>query len=256
MVCQASGRADVGIAGQGERTEGLRSCGVPRFVAGGVHTSGLALARRIVADDQLAEDVVRKAFVAYWRDPAAFDFARGSSDRWFLAMVHHKAVEAVRREECPRRRLGADGVVGVVRGAAVGAGAGHRGGLTQREIAVRAGFRWARGSAGRRPRWRPPGGRPDGGAAHRAGRAGGGGAGVLGELQQINPAAGGPGRAARGFVWAAACRDALALCAATGRELFLTGAGWPAQRTVVEVTESLVQAESARSVPADAVDAR
>ncbi|WP_104524609.1 putative bifunctional diguanylate cyclase/phosphodiesterase [Blastococcus atacamensis] len=74
------------------------------------------------------------------------------------------------------------------------------------------------------------------------------------------------------FVWAAACRDARTLCEATGRTLFLTvnasglelddpgfpdrvlavlaETGWPAERTVVEVTESLVEAETARSVEA------
>jgi len=126
----------------------------------------LALARRIVADEQLAEDVVQEAFVAYWRNPAAFDSARGSFDRWFLAMVHHKAVDAVRREECHRRRLDAlagaledapdrdvaDAVAGRVddaraRTALSALSAVQRealvlaywGGLTQREIAVRTG---------------------------------------------------------------------------------------------------------------------
>ena len=39
-----------------------------------------------------------------WRDPAAFDRARGSVASWLLAVVHHKAVDAVRREESQRRR--------------------------------------------------------------------------------------------------------------------------------------------------------
>lgn len=63
-----------------------------------------ALARRILADDGLAEDVVQDVFVSVWRDPAAFDRARGSVASWLLAMVHHKAVDAVRREESQRRR--------------------------------------------------------------------------------------------------------------------------------------------------------
>ena len=74
------------------------------------------------------------------------------------------------------------------------------------------------------------------------------------------------------FVWEAACRDARLLAEATGRSLFLTvnvsglelddadfadrvlatlaRTGWPAERTVVEVTESLVEADSTRSVRA------
>jgi len=63
-----------------------------------------ALARRILADDTLAEDVLQEVFLSVWRDPAAFDRARGSLSSWLLAVVHHKAVDAVRREESQRRR--------------------------------------------------------------------------------------------------------------------------------------------------------
>jgi RNA polymerase sigma-70 factor (ECF subfamily) len=73
----------------------------------GYASRALALARRIVVDGQLAEDVVQEAFVAYWRNPQAFDAARGSFGPWFLALVHHKAVDAVRREESQRRRFDA-----------------------------------------------------------------------------------------------------------------------------------------------------
>lgn len=65
-----------------------------------------ALARRILADDVLAEDVLQDVFLGVWKDPAAFDGARGSVSSWLLAMVHHKAVDAVRREESQRRRVG------------------------------------------------------------------------------------------------------------------------------------------------------
>jgi RNA polymerase sigma-70 factor (ECF subfamily) len=63
-----------------------------------------ALARRILADDVLAEDVLQEVFLSVWRDPSAFDRARGSCASWLLALVHHKAVDAVRREESQRRR--------------------------------------------------------------------------------------------------------------------------------------------------------
>ena len=65
-----------------------------------------ALARRILADDTLAEDVLQDVFLSVWRDPGAFDGRRGSFSSWLLAMVHHKAVDAVRREESQRRRQG------------------------------------------------------------------------------------------------------------------------------------------------------
>ena len=63
-----------------------------------------ALARRILGDDALAEDVLQEVFLSVWRDPAAFDRGRGSVASWLLAVVHHKAVDAVRREESQRRR--------------------------------------------------------------------------------------------------------------------------------------------------------
>jgi RNA polymerase sigma factor (sigma-70 family) len=63
-----------------------------------------ALARRVLSDDSLAEDVLQDVFVTIWRNPGAFDGARGSVASWVLAMVHHKAVDAVRREESHRRR--------------------------------------------------------------------------------------------------------------------------------------------------------
>jgi RNA polymerase sigma-70 factor (ECF subfamily) len=63
-----------------------------------------ALARRILADDALAEDVLQEVFLSVWRDPGAFDRARGTVASWLLAVVHHKAVDAVRREESQRRR--------------------------------------------------------------------------------------------------------------------------------------------------------
>jgi RNA polymerase sigma factor (sigma-70 family) len=63
-----------------------------------------ALARRILGDDSLAEDVLQDVFLSVWRDPGAFDARRGSFSSWLMAMVHHKAVDAVRREESQRRR--------------------------------------------------------------------------------------------------------------------------------------------------------
>jgi RNA polymerase sigma factor (sigma-70 family) len=63
-----------------------------------------ALARRVLGDDVLAEDVLQEVFLGIWRDPSAFDGSRGSVASWLLAMVHHKAVDAVRREESHRRR--------------------------------------------------------------------------------------------------------------------------------------------------------
>ena len=63
-----------------------------------------SLARRILGDDAMAEDVLQDVFLSVWRDPWAYERARGSFASWLLAVVHHKAVDAVRREESQRRR--------------------------------------------------------------------------------------------------------------------------------------------------------
>lgn len=63
-----------------------------------------SLARRITGDDGFAEDVVQEVFLALWRDPGRYDPSRGGFASWLLSMTHHKAVDAVRREESLRRR--------------------------------------------------------------------------------------------------------------------------------------------------------
>lgn len=63
-----------------------------------------SLARRICVDELLAEDVVQEVFLAVWRDPAKYVADRGAFSSWLLTMVHHKAVDAVRREGVHRRR--------------------------------------------------------------------------------------------------------------------------------------------------------
>jgi RNA polymerase sigma-70 factor (ECF subfamily) len=65
----------------------------------------LALARRVVRQPFLAEEVVQEAFLAVWRDPDRFDQRRGSVRTWLMGMVHHRAVDAVRREGSQRRRV-------------------------------------------------------------------------------------------------------------------------------------------------------
>jgi RNA polymerase sigma-70 factor (ECF subfamily) len=58
---------------------------------------------------------VQEAFLAVWRNPGGYDRKRGSVRTWLMGMVHHRAVDAVRREESQRKRAedsrGADVVV-------------------------------------------------------------------------------------------------------------------------------------------------
>lgn len=63
-----------------------------------------SLARRICVDESIAEDVVQEVFLSVWRDPAKYVPARGAFSSWLLTVVHHKSVDAVRREGVHRRR--------------------------------------------------------------------------------------------------------------------------------------------------------
>jgi RNA polymerase sigma factor (sigma-70 family) len=72
-----------------------------------------ALALRVVRQSQLAEEIVQEAFLALWRNPEGYDEQRGSVRSWLMGMVHHRAVDAVRREQAHRRR--AEGMVAGLR---------------------------------------------------------------------------------------------------------------------------------------------
>jgi len=75
--------------------------------------SAMALAVRVVRQTQLAEEIVQEAFLTLWRTPGIFDERRGSVKAWLMTMVHHRAVDTVRREEAQRRR--SDEMVGGIR---------------------------------------------------------------------------------------------------------------------------------------------
>src|SRR5438270_8624957 len=62
------------------------------------------LARRILDDAQLAEDVVQQVFLALWQG-TGYDPARGAVSTWLLSLTHHKAVDSLRREGNRRKRL-------------------------------------------------------------------------------------------------------------------------------------------------------
>lgn len=66
--------------------------------------SAFGLAYRLTGQQALAQDVVHDAFLALWRAPEAYDPARGAFRTFFLSLVHHRAVDTVRREERLRKR--------------------------------------------------------------------------------------------------------------------------------------------------------
>jgi RNA polymerase sigma factor (sigma-70 family) len=60
-------------------------------------TLAYSIALRITSDASLAEDVVQDAFLGVWRNASRYVEGRGSVKTWLLSIVHHRAVDAVRR---------------------------------------------------------------------------------------------------------------------------------------------------------------
>ncbi len=57
-----------------------------------------ALAYRILGDGDSAEDVVHDAFISAWRGAASYRRERGNVRGWLLSIVHHRAVDVLRRK--------------------------------------------------------------------------------------------------------------------------------------------------------------
>ncbi len=55
------------------------------------------LAMRITNDAGLAQDVVQEAMLGVWRNASRFDAGRAKARTWMLALVHHRAIDALRR---------------------------------------------------------------------------------------------------------------------------------------------------------------
>jgi RNA polymerase sigma factor (sigma-70 family) len=60
-------------------------------------TMSYSIAYRITNDATLAEDVVQEAFLGAWRNASRYVVGRGSVKTWLLSIVHHRAIDAVRR---------------------------------------------------------------------------------------------------------------------------------------------------------------
>ncbi|HEX2148789.1 MAG TPA: sigma-70 family RNA polymerase sigma factor, partial [Actinomycetota bacterium] len=66
--------------------------------------AALGLAFKVCGNRAIAEDIVQEAFLALWQRPESFDSTRGSAGSFLMGIVHHKAVDAVRREAAVHRR--------------------------------------------------------------------------------------------------------------------------------------------------------
>jgi RNA polymerase sigma-70 factor (ECF subfamily) len=100
--------------------------------------TAMALAKRVARQPQVAEEMVQEAFLSVWRNPRGYDPARGTVRAWLMSTVHHRAVDAVRREEAQRRR--AEDVLSLTEAAAEDPGETvvDAIGLPQERTAVRA----------------------------------------------------------------------------------------------------------------------
>ncbi len=62
------------------------------------HTeAACSLAYRMCGKQAVAEDVVQEAFLSLWCSAASYDPLRGSVRTWVLGIVHHRAIDALRR---------------------------------------------------------------------------------------------------------------------------------------------------------------
>src|SRR5215203_3511255 len=70
--------------------------------------AAFSLAYRMVGARNAAEDVVQEAFLNLWRSGARYERARGSVRTWVLGIVHHRAIDALRRSFVHERRRASD----------------------------------------------------------------------------------------------------------------------------------------------------
>lgn len=62
------------------------------------------LARRLLNEASLAEEIVQEVFLRLWNDPDKFDPGRGSLRSYLLAQCHGRSVDLLRSEMSRRRR--------------------------------------------------------------------------------------------------------------------------------------------------------
>jgi RNA polymerase sigma-70 factor, ECF subfamily len=73
--------------------------------------AAFSLAYRMVGDRVAAEDIVQEAMLSIWRSRVRYQRERGSVRAWVLGIVHHRAIDGLRRNLVhERRRASAEGI--------------------------------------------------------------------------------------------------------------------------------------------------
>ena len=73
--------------------------------------AAFSLAYRIVGNRGVAEDISQEAFLSIWRSRLRYRADRGSVRTWVLGIVHHRTIDALRRNQVhDRRRASAEGL--------------------------------------------------------------------------------------------------------------------------------------------------
>jgi len=62
------------------------------------------LARRVLGDAAVAEEVVQEVFLRLWHEPGRYDPERGSLRTFLLSQVHSRAVDMLRSDTARRQR--------------------------------------------------------------------------------------------------------------------------------------------------------
>ena len=70
--------------------------------------AAFSLAYRMTGRRSAAEDVVQEAFLNIWRSGARYERTRGSVRTWILGIVHHRAIDALRRSSVHDQRRASD----------------------------------------------------------------------------------------------------------------------------------------------------
>jgi len=66
--------------------------------------ASFALARRLLGDREMAEEIVQEVFLRLWNRPDRFDPERGSLRSYLLAQTHGRSVDLLRSETSRRKR--------------------------------------------------------------------------------------------------------------------------------------------------------